>query len=268
MTSAPSKTESSVILSLDGLTVRISGLTALDGVSFNVHSHQVVSLIGPNGAGKTTAFNAISGYMVPTGGQINLFGKSIVGMRPEEIASLGLIRSFQRTSVFNECSVFDNLLTALHMQGKCNLLCSLLRTPAFRKEDAWLRQRTEELLEFVGLTHRSATLARNLAYGEQRLLGVGIALAAQPKLLLLDEPAAGLNPSETENFKKMIRRIANTGVTVLLVEHDMQMVMSISDHIIVLNQGRLIAEGSPSAIQQDSEVIRAYLGTGLSHAKA
>jgi branched-chain amino acid transport system ATP-binding protein len=256
------------VLELRGITMKISGLTALDKVSFAVQPGQIVSLIGPNGAGKTTTFNVISGYMRPTEGDVMLFGDSIVGRVPEEIARRGLVRTFQRTSVFSQSTVFDNVLTAFHLQGKSGLLSSLLRSASFRRDEEELRARTDDMLAFLGLSHRAGELATNLSYGEQRLLGVGIGLAACPKLLLLDEPAAGLNPSETEAFKETIHRVSKRGVTVLLVEHDMQMVMSISDYIVVLNHGQRIAAGHPREIQQNQEVIRAYLGSGLKHAKA
>ncbi|WP_111497124.1 MULTISPECIES: ABC transporter ATP-binding protein [Marinobacter] len=256
------------VLSLDGITMKIAGLVALDNVTFSIPAGQIVSLIGPNGAGKTTAFNVISGYMPPTAGSVHLFDADITGHSPHSIASRGLVRSFQRTSVFDDQTVFDNLLTAYHLQGRTSLLQSLLRLTAFRKEEAELRTKVEGMLDFLDLRHRADERAGSLSYGEQRILGVGIALAASPKILLLDEPAAGLNPSETDAFKAMIRRIGDSGVTVLLVEHDMHMVMSISDHIVVLNQGRVIAEGDPQAIQTNPDVIEAYLGSGVKHAQA
>ncbi|MCT9810472.1 ABC transporter ATP-binding protein [Acidovorax sp. Be4] len=256
------------VLRLEEVTMQISGLTAVDQLSFSVTAGQIVSLIGPNGAGKTTTFNVISGYMRATSGRVRLFGEDVTGLSPDRIAQRGLVRSFQRTSVFAGCTVFDNILTGLHLRGRGGVLQALLRGGAFRQEEQRLRAEAHEILEFVGLRARAQELANGLSYGEQRLLGVGLALAAQPRVLLLDEPAAGLNPSETEAFKHMVRRIRDRGVTILLVEHDMHMVMSISDHIIVLNHGKLIATGAPQAIQQNPDVIRAYLGTGIERAKA
>ncbi len=254
-------------LVLDNVTMRINGLTAVDRASFSVPAGKIVSLIGPNGAGKTTTYNVISGYMKPTIGTVYFFGRDITGMAPEDISALGLVRSFQRTSVFSACSVEENIMMALHLKGGCGVFDSLFRTSRFRREEEKLRAEAQEIIAFLGLEARKDDLATNLSYGEQRLLGVGLALAAKPRILLLDEPAAGLNPSETEEFKEMVRRIGQSGVTVLLVEHDMHMVMSISDHIVVLNYGHVIATGTPTEIQNNPEVIRAYLGSGIERAE-
>ena len=260
---AASPEGATITLDVEDLAVRIGGLVILERMSLSVPKGKIVSLIGPNGAGKTTAFNIITGYMKPSAGAVRFEGRSLLDMTPEEIAALGLVRTFQRTSIFAGCTVTENILTAMHLRGRAGLFGAIFRTPATLREEISLQAQVNDILHFVGLQDRAGETAGSLAYGEQRLLGLAIALAARPKLLLLDEPAAGLNPSETERFKELVRRIRDDGVTVLLVEHDMHMVMSISDTVFVLNQGRIIASGPPVSIQNNPDVITAYLGTGL-----
>jgi branched-chain amino acid transport system ATP-binding protein len=262
-TAAGSAETSPISLAIEDLAVRIGGLVILERMNLSVPKGKIVSLIGPNGAGKTTAFNIITGYMKPTAGTVRFEGRSLLDMTPDAIAALGLVRTFQRTSIFAGCSVTDNILTAMHLRGRAGLFSAIFRTPSMLREEVSLQAQVDDILHFVGLHGRAGENAGSLAYGEQRLLGLAIALAARPKLLLLDEPAAGLNPSETERFKELVRRIRDDGVTVLLVEHDMHMVMSISDTVFVLNQGRIIASGPPASIQNNPDVITAYLGTGL-----
>ncbi len=261
---APPLAESEAVsLEVKDLAVHIGGLVILERMSLSVPKGKIVSLIGPNGAGKTTAFNIITGFMKPTAGSVLFEGHNLLDMTPDDVAALGLVRTFQRTSIFAGCTVAENILTAMHLRGHTGLLGAIFPTPSVKREEARLQAEVEEILRFAGLHGRAQELAGSLAYGEQRFLGLAIALAARPKLLLLDEPAAGLNPSETERFKDLIRRIRDEGITVLLVEHDMHMVMSVSDTVFVLNQGRIIAHGPPAMVQKDPAVITAYLGTGL-----
>ena len=260
MSTPPHMTEP--ILSVLDLSVHFGGLVDVSRVSFHVREGQVTSLIGPNGAGKTTAFNAITGFLPPTEGTVHYRGRDLNGLRPNEIANLGVVRTFQKTSVFGGISVFENVMIGLHLQGKRRAWEILLGLSRVRKEEETLRDRAQEVLEFVGLAGRASELGDALPYGDQRLLEVAIALAARPSLLLLDEPVSGMNPSETESFMKMIDKIREREITILLVEHDMKIVMGVSDHVVVLNQGRIIAEGPPETIQHDPEVIHAYLGHG------
>jgi branched-chain amino acid transport system ATP-binding protein len=250
------------MLQVRDLAVQFGGVSALAGVSFDVKPGAITSLIGPNGAGKTTAFNVITGYLRPARGRITWGGDSLAGLRPSAIARRGVVRTFQRTSVFPAVNVAENVMIGLHLRGQSGLGSVLIRRGRVREEDARLAAEAERLIGFVGLAHRRDEIASALPYGEQRLVELAVALAARPALLLLDEPAAGMSGTEREVVSDLIRKIRDGGVSVLLVEHDMRLVMGISDTVIVLNHGVVIAEGPPSVIQSHPAVIRAYLGVG------
>ena len=248
------------VLAVNGLAVHFGGLTAIEDLSLEVREGEVLALIGPNGAGKTSAFNAITGYLAPSRGEMLFGGVRLNGLKPHRIAELGLVRTFQKTSVFGGRSALENVLIGLHLRSTQRPLAILLGLPSIASEETRLAVQAREILAFVGLSARADDLGSALPYGEQRLLEIAIALAAKPRLLLLDEPVSGMNPVETESFMGKLAEIRALGITVLLVEHDMKMVMGVSDRIVCLNQGRVIARGTPAQIRRDPEVIRAYLG--------
>jgi branched-chain amino acid transport system ATP-binding protein len=248
------------MLVVDDLHVSFGGVTALAGVSFVVRPPSITSLIGPNGAGKTTAFNAITGYLHANRGRVTWDGAPLAG-RPSDIARRGVVRTFQKTSVFPALSVLENVRTGLHLRGRAGVWSVLAGARRVRAEEARLAETAREILAFVGLDRRRDEIAGELPYGEQRLVELAVALAARPRLLLLDEPAAGMTGAEKERLIGMIRRIRAADVTVLLVEHDMKLVMGVSETVIVLNHGRVIAAGAPASIQAHPDVIRAYLGS-------
>jgi len=242
------------------LTIQFGGLKAVDDVSFKVKDNQIVSLIGPNGAGKTTCFNAITGFCDVTQGEILFKGDPITGLPPHQIAANKIARTFQKTTIFEGMSVRENVITASHRLFKSSFWKIVLSSAMVKEEEAKYANRADDILGICGLHARSDTLAENLSYGEGRLLEIAIALATEPELLLLDEPAAGLNPTETHTMMSLINKIREIGHTILLVEHDMQLVMRVSDQVEVINFGKKLASGKPEEIVKNEEVIEAYLG--------
>ena len=248
------------MLTLDNATIKFGGLTAVDHVSFTVNQGEIFGIIGPNGAGKTTLFNLISGVHKLTSGKITFDGKEVGKLEPYQIARIGIARTYQNINLFSNLTVLENVKIGRHIKSKSGLWASIFRTKSQREEEKAITEKCMELLKFMSLDHKADLLAKNLSYGEQRRLEIARAMAAEPKLLLLYEPAAGMNSTEKVELAEMIRKIRDTGITILLVEHDMKLVMKITDRIAVLNFGKLIALDVPEVVQNDPQVIASYLG--------
>jgi branched-chain amino acid transport system ATP-binding protein len=252
------------LLEATQVTKRFGGLTAVSRMDFVLDEGRIVSIIGPNGAGKTTFFNSLTGIYRPEEGEIHFDGKSLVGLRSDQIAARGIARTFQNIRLFGSMTVIENILVGMHTRLRQGMVQALSRRRSFLVEEEEARQKAREFMRFVGLTRVGDELAHNLPYGLQRRVEVARALAAQPRLLLLDEPTAGMNPNETDEAVSLFRRVRDDlGVTLLLIEHDMRVVMGISERITVMDHGQVIAEGPPAEIRNNPRVVEAYLGRGI-----
>jgi branched-chain amino acid transport system ATP-binding protein len=260
MTTQTTTAPATTVLEASGVTMRFGGLTAVRSVDLTVNSGEIVGLIGPNGAGKTTFFNCLTGLYVPTEGTVSYKGK-VLPPKPHLVTSAGIARTFQNIRLFANMTVLENVLVGRHTRTKEGLWSALLRGPGFKKAEAASRERSMELLEFIGLQHKADHLARNLPYGEQRKLEIARALASEPGLLLLDEPTAGMNPQETRATEELVFAIRDQGIAVLVIEHDMRFIFNLCDRVSVLVQGEKLVEGTSEVVQADERVIAAYLGT-------
>jgi branched-chain amino acid transport system ATP-binding protein len=260
-TSEPIGAADAAVLSAESISVVFGGLVAVNTVSFTIPKGSIVSLIGPNGAGKTTFFNVLTGLYKPTTGLVHLEGRDVTGLAPHKIAQLGMSRTFQNIRLFGLMTAEENVMVAMHSHMRSGIVGTVLRLPRQRREEAQAREQADELLDFVGIGHVRGEYARNLSYGDQRRLEVARALGLKPRVLLLDEPTAGMNPNESAQFVSFVRRVRDEkDVSILLIEHDMSVVMRLSERITVLDRGEKIAEGGPEEIKSDQRVIEAYLG--------
>jgi ABC-type branched-subunit amino acid transport system ATPase component len=250
------------VLRVSDITQVFGGLTALDNVSLTVRKGDITGVIGPNGAGKTTLFNIITGIYQQTSGTIHLEERNITGFAPERLARMGMVRTFQNIELFGQMSVLENVMVGLHTRSRSGILACALKLPGHIREERAIRERAMQWLDFVGIADMARIQAANLPFGKGRLLEIARAMALEPRIILMDEPAAGLNSRETAELAILIRKVRESGITVALVEHDMELVMDVCDNILVLNLGRKLAEGTPREIQENQAVIAAYLGEG------